>query len=260
MGLLKLGENKRRRDAARDGLFTSLERIVHRPADVRAFAVELRGAGTLAALRPRARTQVQDDLIRRYASEVLDDDRVTADEESALTSLVEALDMSPEEFGRRHPDLVERMLIAALNDRRLPTVDDPDLIVKRGEIVHFQGPARLMREVTIREYRGGSRGVSVRIAKGVSYRVGAHRGRVVPVGTELQVHDNGTLSVTSRRAVFAGSRRTLQFDYAKLVDLEVYTDGLRLGVSNRQTPSVLLTGYPDYVAALINTAMNELDA
>ena len=50
----------------------------------------------------------------------------------------------------------------------------------------------LMKEVVDREMRGGSSGVSVRIAKGVSYRAGQVRARSVVVGTHLEAQDSET--------------------------------------------------------------------
>jgi hypothetical protein len=95
-----------------------------------------------------------------------------------------------------------------------------------------------MKEVVDREMRGGSSGVSVRIAKGVSYRVGQVRAHSVVVGTHLEAQDSGHLVVTDRRAVFMGTKKTLEFRRDRLVGLGQYADGLRLSVSNRQTASL----------------------
>ena len=93
-----------------------------------------------------------------------------------------------------------------------------------------------MKEVAIREFHGRQAAdVSFRIAKGVRYNLGGFKGQSVVVGTELQVQDTGALSVTSSRVVFLGEQKTLEFLYAKLVGLEVFEDGVRLQVSNRQT-------------------------
>ena|SRR5690348_11570019 len=81
------------------------------------------------------------------------------------------------------------------------------------------------------------------------------------VGTELQVADNGTLSITSKRAAYLGSRKTMEFPYSKLMNVEVFTDGIRFHASNRQnTPLFTLgDGMGEVVAATINAAMQRLD-
>ena len=42
------------------------------------------------------------------------------------------------------------------------------------------------------------------------------------------VADTGILAVTSERAVYVGTRKTVEMPYSKLVNLTVYPDGLRL--------------------------------
>jgi hypothetical protein len=114
-----------------------------------------------------------------------------------------------------------------------------------------------MKEVAIRQFQGGGSGVSFSIAKGVRYHVGGFRGQSVVVGTELKVQDTGVLSVTSNRVVFLGQQKTMEFLYSKLVGLEVFDDGIRLQVSNRQTVSLIKmdTGLGPLIAAAINAAM-----
>jgi hypothetical protein len=81
------------------------------------------------------------------------------------------------------------------------------------------------------------------------------------VGTELQVEDTGFLCVTSLRVAYLGSRKTMEFPYAKLMNLEVFTDGIRLHSSNRQrTPLFQLQeDMAELVAASINAAVQQFD-
>src|SRR5439155_4500984 len=102
-----------------------------------------------------------------------------------------------------YPELVEHVAIAAINGGQLPRIMPTTLIPKHGEVVHMECPAELMKQVTLREYRGGYSGFSFPIGKtGVRYRVGGVRGKSVVVGTQLQIADRGTLCVSSLRAVF----------------------------------------------------------
>ena len=115
-----------------------------------------------------------------------------------------------------------------------------------------------MKEVAVRETRGSSQGVSIRIAKGVSYRVGQMRARSVVVGTQLQVQDTGVLAITNQRAMFVGKQRTLEFRFDKLVGIEQFADGLRLNVSNRQLASLFKFAPPSsplITAAIISHSL-----
>ncbi|WP_208109587.1 DUF2510 domain-containing protein [Microbacterium sp. BK668] len=188
------------------------------------------------------------------ARDVLSDDLVTEEEEQHILQLADAIGIPYADILTRDFELYEELVIARINDGRLPTLADPPLITKRGEVAYLAQPVALMKEVAVREMRGGSRGVSVRIAKGVSYRVGQSRARSVVVGTQLQVQDTGDLVLTNERAVFVGNRRTLEFRYDRLIGMEEFADGLRLNVSNRQLASLFRFSRPasaSIAAALI---------
>src|SRR5438045_9795905 len=111
-----------------------------------------------------------------------------------------------------------------------------------------------MKEVAIREFRGGGGGFSIPIAKGVRYRTTSFRGHNVVVGTELQVADEGTLSVTSVRAVFTGARRTIELPYANLAHLNVFTDGVSFNMTNRQAVPLFKVPNGHVVAAIVSAA------
>jgi hypothetical protein len=215
---------------------------------------ELRAAGFREHLGKKQAEQLRQDLIAAAADTVLADDVLTEQEQDALLDALEQLGFTTENADQIAPGLMNRLVVAMINDGRLPLVDDSRLPVHAGEVVHAELQAALMKYVPIHEYRGGSRGVSIRIMKGVSYRTGAQRGHIVTVGTQLQVADAGTLTVTSERVVFAGRVKTLTFLLKNLVSLEVFEDGLQLGVSNRQTTSLFKFSPVDPVAAVISHA------
>lgn len=186
--------------------------------------------------------------------DVVDDDVLTETEERELFRLADALDLDIQTLAVRDMAVFEELVIAGLNDGRLPTVDAA-VMLKPGEIARATFSAALMKEVAVREMRGGSHGVSIRVAKGVSYRVGAARAKSVVVGTQMQVQDVGVLTVTNQRAIFTGDKRTLEFRYDKLVGMEQFSDGLRLSVSNRQLASLFrfsASSSPAIAAALIS--------
>jgi hypothetical protein len=118
----------------------------------------------------------------------------------------------------------------------------PGVILKTGEVGLWSAPASLIEpRVQQGHYEGRSSGVSLHIAKGVNYRVGAFRGHYVP-GPELQTPvDRGQAFVTSQRTVFIGSRTTREWLYGKLIGVDSSSDDhtVLLHVSNRQKVSGL---------------------
>jgi hypothetical protein len=192
--------------------------------------------------------------INRATQSALADNNLSEEEEQRLADLVPALGLTWGDVHAAFPELNDRLLMAYANAGRLPKIESPNLLTKDGEVVHAQFPASLMKEVTLREWRGGSTGVSVPVGGRVRLRFGAIRGRSVPIGTELQVADTGTLWITSKRAVFTGTKKTLEMLYKNLVNLTAYNDGVQMNVTNRQTASLFKVRNGEIVAALINVA------
>lgn len=226
--------------------------------DPQTIATNLPAIATRAGLDAQKTRDLNWQALRAAFEQVLDDEVVTAQEEARLTSVATALGFSRGELERAIGDFQERLFIARVNDGRIPELDAPGIILKRGEVAHLQTDAELLKEVAIREYKGGSQGVSFRIAKGVSYRVGSHRGTMQVVGTRLETADSGPLTVTSHRAVFAGGRRSVEVRFDKLISLNVYRDAIQFHVSNRQTPSLFKVSSGPMVASAVNAAAQRL--
>lgn len=129
------------------------------------------------------------------------------------------------------------------------------LLLKPGETARCEEAAGLLKEVTDKEFHGRSQGISVPLGGGFRYRVGAARGHLVTIGKRWEVADTGVLTVTDRRTVYHGGRKTLEFGYPKLATLNVYSDALDLGVTNRQNTSSFQLADPEFVAGMIRVAV-----
>ena len=133
------------------------------------------------------------------------------------------------------------------------------LLLKKDETPLLEAPVQLLKEVTDREFRGGSRGVSVPLGHGIRYRVGSARGHMVTVGSHWATADSGLLTVTDQRIVYHGARKTLEFAFSKLATLNVYSDAIDLGVTSRQSTSTFGTGDPELIAGIIHAALSHRD-
>jgi len=253
-------EERRARDAARAEYQRRLGELSlanHDPNSVTAL-VALQSEARLAPDVVRA---YHGQAFRRIAEEALADDILSLEEEEKLLALGASLGVDAERLRGEFRDLFHRLMVARVNDGRLPELapEEVSLILKRGEVAHAIVAAELMKEVAVREYQGGGGGFSFRIARGVRYHTGRTRGRSVVVGTKLVAEDTGFLTITSRRCVFTGNKKTLEFLYSKLVDIAVFTDGIRFHVSNRQNASLFKVESGDVVAALVNAAAQRLE-
>ncbi len=115
--------------------------------------------------------------------------------------------------------------------------------VDAGQLVPFHlrnSPFRLMKSEELvyacpatygktgREYRATSQGASIRVMKGVSYRVGGSRGRTVD--TPISFDDPGALGVTTKHLYFASSDpmhgKSFRVRLDKIVTTSPFTDGM----------------------------------
>ena len=111
-------------------------------------------------------------------------------------------------------------------------------ILKKNEVAAVEVDASLMGTERTRIYQGGSRGVSFRVAKGVSFRVGTHQGTSRSVENEIVV-TNGELVVTNKRVIFTGDQKSFSFNMDRLISFDLGIDGVIFHLENRVKPYYL---------------------
>jgi hypothetical protein len=87
-------------------------------------------------------------------------------------------------------------------------------------------------------YVGASQGVSIRIAKGVRYHVSGYSGHPVTEQYET-VSDSGSVYVTNKRFIFAGSKEVTTVPAAKIADVHLEGARVVVVVENRVNPLVV---------------------
>jgi hypothetical protein len=224
--------------------------------DVASIVPKMRVAADEAGVSDAERGQAELGVFRDWVKAAIADDIFTPEEHERLSVLMSAFGLTPGSLAMADRDLSHDVLVAEINGGYLPEVRSPHLMPKTGEVVHLEAPATLMKEVAVREYQGGYSGFSFPIGKtGIRYKVGGSRGHSVQVGTKLQVADSGILAITNKRAVYTGSRKTVDMPYSKLVNLTVYSDAIVFHLSNRvNAPMFAITSGSDVVAAVVNAA------
>lgn len=131
---------------------------------------------------------------------------------------------------------------------------DLPFILQQSEILIwvFHG-VDYFEEKTRRQHIRGSQGVSMRVAKGLYYKVGASQGYSIEQ-TAMEFQDTGVLALTTKHILFGGSRKSLRIPYRKIVTFQSYNDGIGL-IRDAATakPQNFVTGYGWFV---YNLAMN----
>jgi hypothetical protein len=183
--------------------------------------------------------------------QALDDRCLTLQEERRLRQYQAQLGLWDQEIAAHLPRIQRGKVFAAVMSGMLPIVQSP-VRLQANEAAHLCVPATLLEERTHREWQSGSRGVSVRVMKGVSVRLGASRGQYVPV-SEMAAIAQGHFVITNQRVVFMGAH-LLVIEHADLIGFEWFADGLRLDYAKRRKPQYIHTGDGEYAAAVLLVA------
>jgi hypothetical protein len=163
------------------------------------------------------------------ASKVVRQDGIVTNEEyEKLKKIQQFLKIPDEDIRGTKQELTRLCLINEIQQGNLPAITTSPVILQKSEKAHWVEPGALLEERVIsRRYEGGSHGVSIRIMRGVSYRVGAHRGHIVSE-TGIVPVSSGDFVITNKRAIFSGDKKSFALRIDKLLDLEMFSDGARL--------------------------------
>ncbi len=174
-------------------------------------------------------------LIKGWENSVehfLEDGILDATEEKRLVEFKERFALSQSELDRNGA-LSKTAKAAILRDvlngvipQRMSVDGNLPINLQKGEqIVWAFSGSEYLEDKIRRQFVGGSQGVSVRVMKGVYYRVGSFKGQAVEHTERVHI-DTGLVVVTNKNIYFAGSRKSLRLPYSKIVSFEPFSDGI----------------------------------
>jgi hypothetical protein len=187
---------------------------------------------------------------------------ISADGEHELSNIRTFLSIPNAEIGPSLRELDHYRLLRNIHDGDVPVISVPGLLTQKGESPYWREAGAILEEKVVdRQYVGGSQGVSVRIMKGVSYRVGAQRGHLVSTTGVVPV-SNGELVITSKRLIFVGTAKGFNIRLDKVLNLELHSDGVTVTDGNSKPHVVRFadTSNTDVVGAILSYAVNHFAA
>ena len=117
--------------------------------------------------------------------------------------------------------------------KSLPQHSDVVMAMRQGEELVYKLP-----EVGLTQFRssgssysGGRQGVSLRVAKGIYYNVGASRGSLQKNPETQQIVDKGSAIYTNQRIVFVGENLNQEWEFSKLLDVHVEPNGTSVSIA-----------------------------
>ena len=258
------------------GISKKIGEMWQRAKDKQEFFADLMRAAEDGKLTGKEITQIEtrfkelmltDDDLRKvralaYAAALYaakSDGSVTAKEEKEIAKIQQFLNIPDAEIAKSKKELARLRLLCEIQDGNPPSITVKNIILKKNEKAYWTEPASILEErVVKRGYQGGSHGVSIRIVKGVSYRIGGHRGQLVIDKAVIPV-SNGELVITNNRVIFGGSTKSFSIGFDKLLEFYMYSDGVRL-TDDKGNPRIIQLADKaniDVVGATLSFAINQ---
>lgn len=239
------------------------------------YAVALRDALADARLRDDERASlarlakqlrlpegVQVELYQRSSRALIDgllkssvaDRRLSPEELHQLAAVAQHLGVTPD-FDKATEAMLDRYaLFWRIENGDLPSVTVENVPVEGDETCHSVTPAER------HERSGDAVGpeaegiVSVRIARGVYYRVGSVSEARINRAALRRV-DGGRLLITSQRVLFEGTQASVAWSLRDISSYQVYADGIILEPRSGPLSSFTLDGDVELVAVILGAAL-----
>jgi hypothetical protein len=167
--------------------------------------------------------------------ELIDNIPFTEQSEHQLISLKQKLELTDAEIAHTIADIDHAKSLARLYAQPLPVEKSCEIILKKNEVCHFSSSTDLIEERRKSHYVGGTQGVSVRIAKGLSYRVGGFKGERVTEDYN-EITDTGMLYITNKRIVFAGKKKNISYTLTSIASINRFTNAIQFKKENEAKP------------------------
>ena len=148
--------------------------------------------------------------------------------------------------------------INSIQRGNLPIIQPTSLILQKNEVAYCEEFASLLEEKVVkRGYVGRSQGVSFRIAKGISYRIGESKGQLVSESQIITVA-TGKFVITNQRAVFCGDRKSFNLRLDSIMNVGKFTNGFNI-TDNKGSPKIVQlanTLNTEIIGLILSTSRN----
>ena len=137
----------------------------------------------------------------------------------------------------------------------LPVVST-NVMLTNGEICHYCESATYVKtKNVVVGYTGGSRGTSIRIAKGMSVHLGSKRS--APIRGDIQERTQGILSITDKRIVFSANKGAFDKKISSLSSITPFQNGIAFQFGTQQY--ALETYQAEYIYQILARIVNSSD-
>ena len=141
--------------------------------------------------------------------------------------------------------LMGREGIAAIHEGKLPNIQGTSLNLAPDEICCYMDKAYTFQDQTvITGYTGKSSGVSIRIAKGLSYRTGGSGGKAIRETQRTTYH--GILYITTKRVIFTSTKDSFDKTFDQITSVQEAKDGVIIQMGSH-TYSIITRTHAEFM-------------
>jgi hypothetical protein len=173
-----------------------------------------------------------------------------------VKQVANAFKLPLDDCGNAKSNLDKCSILRALDEGHLPrvtVVGDIPIHLQNGEAVIWNfSPASCFEIKKHISYVGASRGVSLRVARGVYYRAGSHRGQRVE-HEDVTLIASGELAICSKNIYFLSSAKSVRIPLSKIISVNVLSDGIEIFKdSSSGKPQVFKIDDPHFAANVLS--------
>ncbi|WP_299247267.1 hypothetical protein [uncultured Lacinutrix sp.] len=168
-----------------------------------------------------------------FLDKFLDDGTLTDDEEKILSEYQDKYKLTQNELEKK--DLLSKTYRASILRQLINGEELTNRITIQGNLpFKFQKSENLIwlfQNVELFEqrikttYKGGSQGISLKIAKGVYYRTSSFKGHPVKTMNTVPIA-SGMVALTNKHIYFSSGIKNFRINFNKIITIEPYSDGI----------------------------------
>lgn len=141
--------------------------------------------------------------------------------------------------------LMGKLAIETINNGKLPNIQGTNLNLSKEEICCYMDSAYTFRDkTTTTGYTGKRSGMSIRIAKGLSYHTGGSGSKAIRE-TQRTTYD-GILYLTTKRIIYTSQKDSFDKTFDKITLIQEASDGLMIQIGSN-TYSIVTNTHSEFI-------------
>lgn len=194
-----------------------------------------------------------------FFDKITGDSRITEAERKELVKIYSDLNLPTDNLAYNQSDFNKYHTLYLIDEGKLPTVDVPNLNVNlsNDEKLHYVNKAFIVKNKSVtKSYNYSGFSASIKIAKGLRYRVGNVKINPQKVNV-MMTDDAGTFYLTTENLGYIGLNKHFSMPYEKISSLDVRDGFLYLYKKGKEGPFIISMDDFELPLAIVSFKINE---